>query len=26
MDDYLYGKKPPPLDLPAWMDVEADEK
>ena len=26
MDDYIYGKKPPPLDLPAWMDIEADEK
>ena len=25
MDDYLYDKKPPPLDLPAWMDVDADE-
>ena len=23
MDDYLYGRKPPPLDLPAWMDVDA---
>jgi ferredoxin len=26
MDDYLYGRKPPPLDLPAWMDVDADER
>jgi len=26
MDDYLYGSKPPPLDLPAWMDIDADEK
>ncbi|NOR89256.1 MAG: 4Fe-4S dicluster domain-containing protein [Anaerolineales bacterium] len=23
MDDVLYGKKPPPLDLPGWMDVDA---
>jgi ferredoxin len=26
MDDYLYGRNPPPLDLPGWMDVDADEK
>ena len=26
LDDFLYGKIPPPLDLPAWMDVDADEK
>jgi ferredoxin len=26
IDDYLYGKKPPPLDLPAWMDIKAEEK
>ncbi|MCK5052651.1 MAG: 4Fe-4S dicluster domain-containing protein [Anaerolineales bacterium] len=26
MDDFLYGRKPPPLDLPAWMDVDADEE
>ncbi len=26
MDDYLYGRNPPPLDLPAWMEVNADEK
>ena len=26
MDDFLYGRKPPPLDLPAWMDVDVDEK
>jgi len=26
MDDYLYGRKPPPLDLPAWMDIDASEK
>ncbi len=26
MDDYLYGRKPPPLDLLAWMDVDAGEK
>jgi hypothetical protein len=26
MDDYLYGKKPPPLDLQAWMEVDINEK
>jgi ferredoxin len=24
MDDVLYGRKPPPLDLPAWMDIDVD--
>ena len=26
MDDYLYGEKPRPLDLQAWMEVDVDEK
>jgi ferredoxin len=25
MDDYLYGRNPPPLEMPAWMDVDANE-
>ncbi len=24
MDDFLYGRNPPPLGMPAWMNVDAD--
>ena len=24
MDDFLYGREPPPMDLPAWMDIDGE--
>ena len=26
LDDFLYGKKPAPLSLPAWMDIDVREE
>lgn len=25
MDDVLYGRNPPPLEMPAWMEIDADK-